>query len=224
MKIKREHASAIEVNNDQTLIIGGIDERGFNLRSTELYSSSGSESGKDFPLEIRYHCSFKINATHAMATGGFHEWEVSGSTWFVDLTTTTFTPGPTMKTKRYRHGCATFQYGGKIFGIVSGGYTEGNELLDPTDIIDFDQESPTWTEGPKLPRGLASLTLVETSQGTYAIGGVDSRRIRRNEVLQLDCPGEQISSCRWEEVGNLQFARDSHVLFALPESYDICRA
>ena len=145
MKIKREHASAIEVNNDQTLIIGGIDEKGFNLKSTELYSSSGSETGKDFPLEIRYHCSFKINATHAMVTGGFQEWEVSGSTWFVDLTTTTFTPGPTMKTKRYRHGCATFQYGGKIFGIVSGGYTEGNGLLDSTEIIDF-EESPTWTE------------------------------------------------------------------------------
>ena len=147
MKIKREHASAIEVNNDQTLIIGGIDGNGFGLRSTELYSSSGSETGKDFPLKIRYHCSFKINSTHAMVTGGFQEWEVSGSTWFVDLTTTSFTPGPTMKTKRYRHGCSTFQYGGKILGIASGGYTEGNGLLDSTDIIDFDQESPTWTEG-----------------------------------------------------------------------------
>ena len=37
MKIKREQASAIEVNNDQTLIIGGINEKGFTLRSTELY-------------------------------------------------------------------------------------------------------------------------------------------------------------------------------------------
>ena len=67
-----------------------------------------------------------------------------------------------------------------------------------------------------------SLTLVQTSQGTYAMGGKDEDRNRRTEVLQLDCPGDQISSCSWKEVGNLQFARYFHVAFALPESYDIC--
>jgi len=88
-------------------------------------------------------------------------------------------------------------------------------------MIDFDQESPKWTEGPKLPRGLVYLTLVQTSQGTYAMGGNDWSN-NRNEVLQLDCPEDQISSCQWKQVGNLQFARDGQVSFALPESYDVC--
>ena len=66
-------------------------------------------------------------------------------------------------------------------------------------------------------------TLVQTSQGTYAMGGEDEDRYDRNEVFQLDCPGDQISSCQWKQVGNLQFARESHVSIALPESYDICR-
>ena len=61
---------------------------------------------------------------------------------------------------------------------------------------------------------------METSQGTYAMGGMDEDNNSRNEVLQLDCPDEQISSCQWKQVENLQFARSGHVSFALPESYD----
>ena len=72
------------------------------------------------------------------------------------------------------------------------------------------------------------LTSVETPQGTYTMGGMvgyggaDEDTNSRTEVLQLDCPGDQISSCQWKEVGNLQVARRSHVSIALPESYDIC--
>ena len=63
---------------------------------------------------------------------------------------------------------------------------------------------------------------MQTSQGTYAMGGEDEDLNERNEVLQLDCPGDQISSCQWKQVGNLQVARARHVSIALPESYDIC--
>ena len=69
------------------------------------------------------------------------------------------------------------------------------------------------------------LTLVQTSQGTYAMGGRGGRDDDynpRNEVLQLDCLGDLISSCQWKQVGNLQFARYSHVSIPIPESYDIC--
>ena len=82
----------------------------------------------------------------------------------------------------------------------------------------------SWFSGPKLPRKLSYFTMAQTSQGTYAMGGSASRRSNpRNEVLQLDCPGDQISSCQCKQVGNLQIARREHVAFALPESYDICR-
>merc|ERR1712062_429225 len=143
-----------------------------------------------------------------------------GNTWYVDLTTTRVTPGPTMKTGRLDHGCSLFQHGTKSYGIISGG-NDGSDWLDSTEIINFDQESPSWTEGPKLPRKLTGLTLVQTSQGTYAMGGWDGSN-DRTEVLQLDCPGDQISSCQWKEVGNLQFARLDHVSIPIPESYDIC--
>ena len=141
-------ASATEVNNDQTLIIGGFDENGNDLKTTELITSSGSVEGKDFPVTIWAHCTIKINSTHALVTGGWQDDFVSASTWFVDLTTTTFTPGPPMKMKRLHYGCTTFNLGTKTFGIVSGGLNNGKEVrLDSTEIIDLDQNHPTWTEG-----------------------------------------------------------------------------
>ena len=161
MGTARWYASALQINPNQALIIGGYDENwkevsGYDgSNTTELISSSGSEDGKDFPVRIASHCSFKINATHAMVTGGKQDGSKSANTWFVDLTTTRVTPGPTMKTRRRNHGCAIFQHGTKSFGIVSGGSTDysfGSEgleggRLDSTEIIDLDQESPEWIEG-----------------------------------------------------------------------------
>jgi len=224
MGTARWGASALQINPNQALIIGGYDENLEDLKTTELISSSGSEEQNNFPVKISYHCSFPFNATHAIVTGGVQDGSRSANTWFVDLATTTFTPGPTMKTERIGHGCSTFQHGTKSFGIVSGGLGEDRYSLDSTEMIELDQESPTWTEGPKLPRKLDFLTLVQTTQGTYAMGGKDDNNLS-NEVLQLDCPGDQISSCQWKHVGNLEFARSSHVghvSIPIPESYDIC--
>merc|ERR1711860_390406 len=124
----------------------------------------------------------------------------------------------TMNSRRRLHGCSTLQLGRKTFGIVAEGYPLGS-----TEIIDLDQEIPTWTEGPKLPRGLTSPTLVESTQGTYALGGRDKDNNSRSEVLKLDCPGNQIQSCQWQEMPEkLEVGRYGHVSLSLPESYDIC--
>ena len=144
---ERQFASVIQINSNQALIIGGQDEYGSPLKSTELISSSGSEEGKDFPVRIVNHCSFPFNSTHAIVTAGAQDGSISANTWFVDLTTTTFTPGPAMKTGREMHGCAILQNGTKSFGIVTGGWTSGYNILDSTEMIELDQESPTWTDG-----------------------------------------------------------------------------
>jgi len=215
---RRMHASALQINPNQALIIGGCN-RGCmtTLKSTEVITSSGSEEGKDFPETILYHCSFKINSTHGLVTGGVQDIfaDSTASTWFVDLTTTTFTPGPKMTSRRRKHGCATLQLRRKTFGVVAGGY------YDSTEWIDLEENSPTWTEGPKLPRGLTGLTLVDAAQGTYALGGYYGNY--RTEVLHLDCPGNQIQSCQWQEMPEkLEVGRSYHVSLSLPESYDIC--
>ena len=148
MGTARWYASALQINPNQALIIGGGDENGNNLKTTELISSSGSEEGKDFPVPIVNHCSFPFNSAHAIVTAGAQDGSISANTWLVDLTTTTFTPGPAMKTGREMHGCAILQNGSKSFGIVSGGYNHyGGGELDSTEMIDLDQESHEWFRG-----------------------------------------------------------------------------
>ena len=142
MGTTRYYASALEITPNQALIIGGRDENRNKLKTTELISSSGSEEGIKFPVTINAHCSFKINATHGIVTGGWQDGYTSANTWYVDLTTTTVTPGPTMKTNRRFHGCSIVQHGTKSFGIVAGGFGK-----DSTEMINLDQESPEWTEG-----------------------------------------------------------------------------
>ena len=155
MRKARIDASAIQINPNQALIIGGYDENHNDLKTSELISSSGSKIGKKKQLfwprpTIYSHCAFPFNATHAIVTGGVQDGSISANTWFVDLATTSFSPGPTMKTKRQDHGCSIFQHGTKSYGIVSGGNKfekYDRERLNSTEMIDLDQESPTWTEG-----------------------------------------------------------------------------
>merc|ERR1712137_1026934 len=139
MQTPRRYASAVQIDPNQAIIIGGYDENGNDLKSTEVKTSTGSEEGKDFPVTISNHCSFKINSTHALVTGGFQDGSISASTWFVDLTKTRFTPGPKMTSKRTSHGCSTLQLGRKTFGVVAGGYGP----LDSTEWIDLKEDSPT---------------------------------------------------------------------------------
>ena len=146
MGTQRGYASAVQIDSNQAIIIGGYDENGNDLKSTEVISTTGSGEGKDFPVTIYSHCSFKINSTHALVTGGWQDGPRSASTWFVDLTTTTVTPGPKMTSARGRHGCSTLQLGRKTFGVVAGGFDHPNDL-DSTEWIDLEEESPTWTEG-----------------------------------------------------------------------------
>ena len=157
MGTPRLFASSLQINPKQALIIGGLTPpSGKFLKTTELISSNVSIVGNNFPVSIIGHCSFTINATHGMVTAGLVGNQDGGgysaSTWFVDLTTTIFTPGPTMKTGRNGHGCSIFRHGTKTFGIVSGGHnTEKSpttaQPLDSTEMINLDQESPKWTEG-----------------------------------------------------------------------------
>ena len=64
---------------------------------------------------------------------------------------------------------------------------------------------------------------METTQGTYALGGWDEYQNERSEVFQLDCPGDQIERCQWQEMEEkLEFPRSYHVSIALTKSSDIC--
>ena len=71
-----------------------------------------------------------------------------------------------------------------------------------------------------MPRKLNGLSLVETSEGIFAIGGMDSDQNPRKEILKLSCSGDKIETCKWiEQDQELEIARGGHVAIPLPTSF-----
>ena len=73
---------------------------------------------------------------------------------------------------------------------------------------------------------MSGVTLVETSQGLLAMGGianVNDRWSYRKEIFKLTCPDDHIEKCQWKELEQkLDPARSGHVSIPLPESFDVC--
>ena len=150
---KRSYASAIKINDQQTLILGGYDENYNNLRSSEIMNDNGvSENSVNAPVTIRNTCIIKLNNSMGLITAGFQgpdghtrDSVKASETWYLDLQTLDFTAGPRLQQRRTNHGCATLRVGGKSYGLVAGGYD--NNFLDSTEILDLQQSNPTWTSG-----------------------------------------------------------------------------
>ena len=57
----------------------------------------------------------------------------------------------------------------------------------------------------------------------FLVGGVGKNWVRHQEIIQLYCQDDIIENCQWQEYEQqLQNPRGAHVVFPLPESYDIC--
>merc|ERR1712018_11843 len=137
--------------------------------------------------------------------------------WILNTESKMVTPGPRMKKGRTGHGCATLHLGDKTFGLVAGGW-DGNEVQDSTEFVEFSTFHATWHYGPRLPRGLHGLTLVETTEGVLAIGGWDEELNSRKEIYKLICPDDQIENCHWQkQEQELEVGRSWHVSTPPPE-------
>ena len=149
MSTSRLFASAINIDSTEALILGGYDENSRVLKSSEVMSANGAKKGIDLPVTMAGHCTLKGSKRRGLIGGGNQDGSVSSKTYYLDLDTMEFTPGPSMQTARGNHGCAALHLGGKTYGIMTGGYN-GNWYtgeLDSTEFLAFDQPNPTWTDG-----------------------------------------------------------------------------
>ena len=94
MTSPRVFAAAIQVNEHQTMLLGGIGQDSLLLKSSELIeleleSSIGPEESVELQVTIYRHCILKINATFGLITGGLQDssYSVSAATWYLDLLT-----------------------------------------------------------------------------------------------------------------------------------------
>ena len=153
MTTSRKYPSVTQIGIEEVLIIGGEEDTGANLRSTEIVNSYGSEASEDLPFSILYHCTLKINRTTALITGGRPNRQFSSdATWFVDLFSFKISQGPRLQIGRESHGCTALNLGGKSYAAISGGsqWTGGlynYRHLDTTEILDLQANNATWKPG-----------------------------------------------------------------------------
>ena len=146
MTTARQDASAINIDSTETLILGGYGKNGTHLKSSEVISANGARKGMDLPVSMVGHCSMKLSKSIVLIGGGFQDGSISSKMYYLNLKTMEFTPGPSMQTARTGHGCAALHLEDKTYGVISGG-SNGTYAFDSTEMMDFDQINPTWTDG-----------------------------------------------------------------------------
>ena len=123
---------------------------------------------------------------------------------------------------RQYHSCGTFELDGRLIGIVSGG--KDHDFLEFSEVIDFNEDNLSWKVGPKIPRKLAKLAMVQTNSGKLLIvGGQDENLKARAEISQLFCPDNQnVESCYWKDLEyQLEVPRINPYVIPLPNSFNL---
>ena len=155
-----------------------------------------------------------------LATGGYNMISQT-NTFFIDLNTKTFSPGPALIQSRSLHGCAAFEHNGRTIVMAAGGW---NPNRDTTEFLDLNMDDPKWVFGPMLPSKMEELVLTNSHVGLLMIGGFDSTSIQDSNLInQLVCNTEEISGCSWLEFGQLAKAQSSPVVIPIPDSVDLCQ-
>ena len=160
--------------------------------------------GNTFP-DISRHCMVVLNDLTLMVIGGWvGSITASTDTWFHDLQTQTWYPGPPLIQGRSSHSCGVirdtnYQETGvtKSIVVVTGGINFQGVAEDHTEILSFpgDFRATTfqrliWEHGPSLPKPNAGGVIVENAvkDALFLIGGHDWNFVPSRKILRLIFP------------------------------------
>ena len=210
----RHYAAAVVVENQ--LWISGGEEDGSAKSSIETVSFSRrglSGTTVDLPAPLSKHCAVLLKSKNAvMIIGGSSNGQDSDKTYFFDLSSQSFSDGPTLSSARHSHMCTAFTDGGQEKVAVVGG-----EGKDSVEILDVATE--TWTAGPSLSSNLCCGVLVQAENGAILAGGFDGNS-NVDSMQALNCDG---GSCNWSGVSaKLGFPRSQGVGVLIPDTLANC--
>ena len=141
-------------------IVGGNDERGNDVDTTEIWSNNQSQPHVRLPEGLSGHCLTSLNNTHLLLTGG----NPTTAAAYLYSEQDGFTRIEDMKTARYGHGCSVIN---DNTVIVAGG-RDNYKDISSTEYLDLN--SFKWVEGPELPEALLAQILGPEELGPE-IGG-----------------------------------------------------
>ena len=117
---------------------GGDNGNGY-LDSTEFITTAGTVNGPTLPEAVQGPCAVKFpdSGDVYLIGGRTYSSDYTSKVWVANPSNeyASFTPGPSMMTARYYHGCSTMSIGTKSIIVTAGGFN-GNylasvEILDP---------------------------------------------------------------------------------------------
>jgi len=212
MTTKRRKFDMIYLNQ-KVYAVGGVGGSS-SRESMDIFDSATRRWTKQsIPFSVFSHCMTQLSANQFILIGG---WS-SGSnvtTRIYDVTTSSWTTGPSRSTVIGNHGCFHIKDSNVITKIVvMGGNGRDGVYLSSTEILDVN--SMTWGTGPALPRSDIYNKGVQSESGTYlgfSIGGV---RIK-NKIYGLKKTSE--NGYTWEEVHSMTTDRYLHSAVNAPKS------
>jgi hypothetical protein len=143
---ERWYSASLTLNSSHLWITGGSNGN-VRLQTSEFVSiGQPSVQGPDLPYAVYRHCLVGVNSSTALLCGGYNG-QYLNECHYMDLEDHSWSPGPSMMTKRRLHSCGIFKsaaHQGRNIVIAAGGLNN-NDNLDSVEILDL--TTNTWNEG-----------------------------------------------------------------------------
>jgi hypothetical protein len=146
---ERYYSASLTLNSSHLWITGGYNGNGY-LQTSEFVSiGQPSVQGPDLPYAVYGHCLVGVNSSTALLCGGRNNGGYLNECHYIDLEDHSWSPGPSMMTKRRLHSCGIFKsaaHQGRNIVIIAGGYNGYNgDDLDSVELLD--PSTNTWNTG-----------------------------------------------------------------------------
>jgi len=223
MTSKRESAASSPSpfsNLDNLFVVGG-EAGGFVLNSGEIYTNnSWHVLFPAAPITAVNHCMVLVNSTAVLLISGYlNETIGSPETYFFNAEDDIWRDGPALKTGRTGHSCGKVKkdsQSSEYVIIVAGG---SPDISPFTSVEILEDGSSEWIEGPELPVGLSSASMVEDSKGgVIVVGGRFEGGSKSDKLFHL-----AHAKAEWVEMPQkLKVPRDYTTAFLVPDELTTC--
>jgi len=211
-------------NDDQMIVIGGVDQNNVTLDSIEVVdikARTSTKIGLTLPTPLAGHCAVQLNSTHTFVAGGAVTGlagfsgpsNFSKKAWF--LSEVGWTEAGEMAQARSVHSCSTvLSRDGKMEIMVVGGIGMSNVgtrmVLDSVEIYSI--QTGKWRKGNKLPLPVFGGGLLELAGQPMLIGG----RYQENDRLRQSDSSYMYQNSWRSSTLKMRSPRDLAVTVAAP--------
>ena len=242
---KRYSMAGVKLNETTIWIVGGLDNRGVPLKSTEFINAENMKStkGPDLPFAISHHCMIRHNGS-IYIIGGEKNRDMSEKTWIINGNNSWDWEGPQegpqewadILEPRKAHSCEKMilRNGTVIFVIAGGiGKDRNNKEMKLKTTEIKSEENKKWTAGPHLLFGTTKHTspMLPTpdGRGLLLIGGSasppDAKQVNHMNVI-TELKEQSDGQLQWLPTHDGHFPRNEdkldYVAFYISENLTNC--